>query len=67
MSRHNNSERLERLAGEGERFYAERLRDILKPEQTGRFVAIEPETGHYFVGMNGSQALAAARPTPSST
>jgi len=60
MSRQNNSERLERLAGEGERCYAGRLRDILEPGQVGRFVAIEPETGHYFVGMNGSEALTVA-------
>lgn len=60
MSRQNNSERLGRLAGEGERFYSERLRDVLEPEQVGRFVAIEPETGRYFVDMNGSEALTSA-------
>lgn len=60
MNRQDNSERLERLTEEGERFYAERLRDVLEPEQTGRFVAIEPETGHYFVGGDGSAALVAA-------
>jgi hypothetical protein len=60
MSRQNNSERLETLAGEGERFYAERLRAVLEPGQAGRFVAIEPETGRYFIGMNGSEALTAA-------
>jgi hypothetical protein len=43
-----NSERLERLTERGERFYAEHLRDFLEPEQIGRFVAIEPETGCYF-------------------
>lgn len=60
MSRQNNSDRLERLAEEGERFYAERLRDVLEPEQTGRFVAIDPEAGRYFVGRGGSEALVAA-------
>lgn len=60
MSWQKDSERLERLAGEGERFYVERLRDVLEPGQVGRFVAIEPETGSYFVGVNGSEALAAA-------
>lgn len=44
MSRQNNSERLESLAGEGYLFYAERLRDVLEPGQVGRFVAIEPES-----------------------
>jgi len=60
MSRLNKSDRLERLPGEGERFYAEHLRDVLEPGQVGRFVAIEPETGRYFVGVNGSEALSAA-------
>lgn len=60
MSRQNNSDRLERLAEEGERFYVECLRDALEPEQTGRFVAIEPEAGRHFVGRDGSEALVAA-------
>jgi hypothetical protein len=59
MSRQNNSERLERLAEEGERFYAEHLRSVLEPEQTGRFIAIEPETGRHFIGIDGSEALIA--------
>ena len=56
----DNSERLERLAERGERFYAEHLRDVLEPEQIGRFVAIEPETGRYFTGGDGSDTLVAA-------
>jgi hypothetical protein len=56
----DNSERLEGLAERGERFYAEYLREVLEPEQTGRFVAIEPEAGRYFVGGDGSDALVAA-------
>jgi hypothetical protein len=56
----DNSERLEGLAEQGERFYAEHLRDVLEPEQTGRFVAIEPKTGRYFVGGDGSDALVTA-------
>jgi hypothetical protein len=56
----DNSERLERLAEQGERFYVEHLRDVLEPEHIGRFVAIEPETGRYFTGGSGSDALVAA-------
>jgi hypothetical protein len=56
----DNSERLERLAEQGECFYAEHLRDMLEPEQTGRFVAIASETGRYFIGGGGSDALVAA-------
>jgi hypothetical protein len=60
VSRQGNSKRLDRLAEEGERFYAEHLRDVLEPEQTGRFVAIEPDAGRYFMGKDGSNALVAA-------
>ena len=60
MSRQDNSEKLKGFAEEGERFYAECLRDVLKPEQTGQFVAIEPEVGRYFIGGGGSEALIAA-------
>jgi hypothetical protein len=56
----DNSERLEKLAEQGECFYAEHLRDVLEPEQTGQFVAIEPETRRYFIGGDGSDALVAA-------
>lgn len=54
-----------RKAGEtrwgGQRFYTERLQAILEPEQTGRFVAIEPEARCYFIGGGGSEVLVAAR------
>lgn len=45
----------------GQQIYDERLRDILEPDQRGRFVAIEPETGRYFVGDTGTAALIEAR------
>lgn len=60
MSRQEKAEKLEKLAEEGERFYTERLRAVLEPEQTGRFVAIEPEARCYFIGGGGSEALVAA-------
>jgi hypothetical protein len=60
VSRQGGSERLDNLAELGESFYAERLCDLLEPEQNGRFVAVEPETGRYFIGRDGSEALAAA-------
>jgi hypothetical protein len=56
----DNSERLEGLVKQGERFYAEHLRDVLVQERTGRFVAIEPETGRYFIDEGGSDALVTA-------
>lgn len=60
MSRRSNSEKLEKVAEEGERFYAAQLRAVLEPEHRGKFVAIEPQTGHYFLGRNGSEALVSA-------
>ena len=44
----------------GKRVYEERLRNILEPEQHGRFVAIEPESGRHFLGDSGAEALIAA-------
>lgn len=49
------------LAESGQRLYDEQLRDQLEPEQTGRFVAIEPDTGRYFLGDTGIGALQAGR------
>ena len=45
----------------GQRFYDEHLRDALEPEHLGRYVAIEPDSGRYFLGDTGTQALLDAR------
>lgn len=44
----------------GRKIYEELLKADLEPEHQGRFVAIEPETGRYFLGDNGAEALVAA-------
>jgi hypothetical protein len=44
----------------GQAFYDENLKDELEPEHTGRYVAIEPDSGRYFLDDTGSEALAAA-------
>jgi hypothetical protein len=49
------------LSENGQRLYDERLRELLEPEHTGEFVAIEPETGRYFLGDTGLIALRAGR------
>lgn len=49
------------LVERGQRFYDENLREMLEPEQTGRYVAIEPESGRYFLDDTGTGALTAAR------
>jgi hypothetical protein len=46
---------------EGERIYRERLRAVLEPEQVGKFVAIDPQSGQYFLGVSSHEALQAAR------
>ncbi len=49
------------LIERGQAVYDEHLKPLLEPEQRGRFVAIEPETGRYFLGDTGTEALVAAR------
>jgi hypothetical protein len=43
-----------------ERFYQERLRTELERSHLNDFVAIEPESGDYFLGRTLSEASAAA-------
>lgn len=50
-----------KLSEAGKRVYKERLQAILEPDHVGKFVAIEPETGRYFLGDTGVEALVAAR------
>jgi len=45
----------------GQRFYDEHLQQSLEPEHTGRYVAIEPCSGRYFLGDTGTEALLDAR------
>jgi hypothetical protein len=49
------------LVEQGQRLYEAKLRAGLEPAHGGRFVAIEPETGRYFLGDTGTAALVAAR------
>lgn len=41
--------------------YASQLQADLESEHTGRFVAIEPESGEYFLGDTFDEAVRAAR------
>ena len=43
------------------RIYAERLRAVLESHHRDRFVAIEPESGEYFLGDTFDEAVKAAR------
>ena len=43
------------------RIYDEQLRAVLEPEHRNRFVAIEPESGEYFLGDTFDEAVRSAR------
>lgn len=55
------SEKVRNLILRGEKLYREKLKTALEPEQTGQFVAIEPDSEQYFLGRTSSQAMALAR------
>ena len=44
-----------------EEIYATRIRADLEPEHVDEFVAIEPQSGDYFLGKTLSEAMGAAR------
>lgn len=44
-----------------EEIYITRLRAVLEPEHTDEFVAIEPDSGDYFLGNTLNEATQAAR------
>jgi hypothetical protein len=52
---------VEEFVRRAEEIYANRLRAILEPEHMDEFVAIEPESGDYFLGKTLSEATSAAR------
>src|SRR5438552_1363761 len=43
------------------RIYAEHLQAVLEPQHGNRFVAIEPESGEYFLGNTFDDAVRSAR------
>lgn len=43
------------------RMYAEQLQAVLEPQHRDRFVAIEPESGEYFLADTFDQAVQSAR------
>ena len=49
------------LVESGQRLYDERLCNLLEPSQAGRYVAIEPISGNYFLGDTGTEALLEAK------
>ena len=45
------------LVRRARQLYNQKLRVVLEPSQQGRYVAIEPDTGKYFLGDTGTAAL----------
>jgi hypothetical protein len=43
------------------RIYADHLQTVLEPQHKNRFVAIEPESGDYFLGDTFDEAVKSAR------
>ena len=48
------------LVERGRNTYRQRLASVLEPWHDGEFVAIEPDSGEYFLGGTASEALTAA-------
>jgi hypothetical protein len=55
------SEHSASVAARAKEIYASRLQAKLEAEQPNRFVAIEPESGQYYLADSFSKAVAAAR------
>ena len=51
----------ESVAEAARRIYAGRLRELLEPQHMDEFVAIEPNSGEYFLGQTLSDAIGASR------
>jgi hypothetical protein len=52
---------IDEFVRKAEEVYATRLRSVLEPRHVDEFVAIEPESGDYFLGRTLSEAMGAAR------
>ncbi|QDT36858.1 hypothetical protein [Stratiformator vulcanicus] len=52
---------IEEFVRRAEAIYSTRLKSILEPGHVDEFVAIEPESGDYFLGKTLSEATQAAR------
>ena len=48
------------VVARGEETYRERLASILEPSHKGEYVAVEPDSGKYFLGSTASEALVSA-------
>ena len=49
------------LGDEGERIYHEKLKPLLEPQYKGKIIAIEVDSGDYFIGDTVMEALQKAK------
>lgn len=49
------------VIGHAKRIYADHLQAVLEEQHRNRFVAIEPESGEYFLGDTFDEAVKSAR------
>ena len=50
-----------RIADRAKKIYNDRLKGVLEATEPNKFVAIEPESGDYFVGVTLSEAIGKSR------
>lgn len=55
------AEDLDQFVRRAEEYYSTHLRRVLEPQHRDEFVAIEPDSGDYFLGRTISEAIGAAR------
>jgi hypothetical protein len=48
------------LVERGQNTYQQRLAAVLEPSHDGEFIAVEPDSGQYFLGNTASEALVLA-------
>jgi hypothetical protein len=60
LDSHNHDQSNDDLVEQGQQLYEQKLKSILEPEHNGRFVAIDPSTGTYFLADTGTDALLSA-------
>ena len=61
MTNEEARRRLQGIVGRGKKVYEEKLKTLLEPTHIGEFLAIEPETGRYFLGATVLAAMDAAQ------
>ena len=50
----------EDVIARGKKIYDGKLKGEFEPEHTGRYVAVDPDTGRYFLGDTSAEAAGAA-------